>query len=355
MSILYPNKLLQSGLSDTKEFLEVYAKNFNDVFSWIKEYEGVKHDYYFNEIITEQNTLRFLLVFSDLINLYPKGIPPEGCKIRECNLNEFSDRFQISLPVEIIDKFEMRNGQMNLRPSFLIFHDEVLRKQVDFLKPILNSNRAVLHSSRIIVGEAKSNEFPPNVRIIPGQRHWLSYDIKPESPIDNWLVYNNARSVDSIKVSFSHQSLPNTKELTSITVPYLQNLSFSNLIKILEDNHDELVIFRAALKKLVNEALVNGKDVIYIKNELVDPAISRLNLVFDQVKKNHRKKISFSVGKICLSLLSLHQGFQTLAGAFGLGHGLSEMLKSEEEYWNEQEKLRTNDFYLLWKLKNSVR
>lgn len=356
MTIIHPNELLKSGLADTNAFLEVYAQNFNGIFNLIKEFQGAKNDFYFDDILKEQNTLRFLLVFSDLVNLYPKGLRPDsGGKVRICNPNEFSQSLQISLPREVIDSLEISNGQIEIHPCLLTHQDDILRRHIDFLEPALKSNRVILHSSRIVVGKAKSNDFVNKTFMVDNQNHWISYDIKPGSPIDNWLVNENARNSDSINVSFSHKNIPNSRELLDISVPYIQNIPIPLLIKILDDNQDEVIRFRSALKRLVVEAINKGSDVEEIKNDLLEPAVSKLNLTFKRIKRQHRRKITFSVGTIGLSFIALIPDLSQLVATLGLGRGVSDMFRSEEDFQNEQERMKEDDLYFLWKIKNTIR
>ncbi len=347
-----PYDFLKSGISNPEKFIDVYADNFGRTVDWIKDYQGVKHDFFYGDLSKQLNQIRFLLVFSDVLSLYPKGLDPiHGGKVKLIRPETLSTPFNITLPSVYLRDFAIVDGKPLIHPGFMAHMDNEIEKQVRLLESALVTNRIILHATRTINVLSKDSDILLDDSV-NNPRKWLSYNVEPNSPIGEWLVKEHLKSVESVRVSFSPKEMQNSTECASIVVPYLQNISIARLEEILSDCNDEVVIFRKAIRQIVQEVKIKGQSLEEIIQDVIDPSISALNLKFKSIKNKHKRSLALSIGSMPLSLLSIFLGTSDIIGALGIGGAYANMSKSEIEYWNEQDKMKTDDFYLLWKFRN---
>jgi hypothetical protein len=348
----FQKQLIESGKKFPKEYGQKYVDNFNQIYNFIQNYNGLKSDIFLRDTTKELNKIRFCAVFSDLTSIYFKELNKEEGQIIIQEPDKIKENFKITIPNTLLKELKEDNGKLIIHPGFLVRNERDINKSINLLEPLLESQRAILHNIRTVV--CLSNKRPP----IPKpdgteNKVWTVYTVSPESPEGHWFVSENSSQTESLPISFNPTQLIDKQEIFNLTIPYLQNIPLSELVKILNDNDDVILNFRSGVKELVSQAKSGGKSIEEMRFDIVEPEIEKLRRNFKRIKSMHRIKVGASVGSITLSLLSysINEFSQIISSFLGAG-GLGYMFKSEEEYQKEIERLKDSKLYLLWKIKN---
>lgn len=334
-------EILKSIINEPTKFGDFYINHFEKIHKYTRNKTGINTDTYISDFIKELDRIRFSTVFSDFTNIYPAGLGNGGNFVIKPEQN-------VTVNDSILKAVVSRNKQPILNAGFLLRDEKELSDFLKTIEPLIISERAMMHNSRIIIGlkEQRKKANQPNT--------WEVYDVQPNSSVGNWLSLENSEKQNSTPINFNPESLKNKKELFDITIPYLKGIPITELNKVLNDNEDLISSFRKNLKLVVDEAKKNSKTLIEMKNDIVRPEVDMISKKFKRVKEIHGLKIAGTV----LSTVTLGMvGYSTMgigsivSGFLGAG-GLGMLVKQEVDYKNEIAKLEDNPFYLMWKFKN---
>lgn len=344
--------LLETGKEAPQEYGNKYVDNFNHVFQYVREHQGLKSDFFVNDIERELNKIRFCAVFSDLTSIYFEKLGKDESQLIVKDLEHIKDEFKVTIPSSLVEELRKENGKFNIHPAFLIRNPKDIQKSINLLEPLIKSERMILHNMRAVM--CLSNKKIPTLTTNEAAKTvWEIFNVSPDSPEGHWFVSENSKQTGSFPISFNPVPLKDKEELFNITIPYIQNIPLKELDKIITDNNDTILNFRSGIKQLISEAKNNNKTIDELKFDLVQPVLETLDRNFRRIKSLHQIKIGASVGSITLSFIALSiadfaQGISSWLGISGLGY----MLNSESEFQKEIERLKENKLYFLWKIKN---
>jgi hypothetical protein len=188
-----------------------------------------------------------------------------------------------------------------------------------------------------------------------GQRRWEFIETPLGEAVETWdlrEVNVSAPQPLSIPIQTNQTVYQAEQTLFDVTLPFVENVSNDDLAKILQDEMDVLLEFRAALRSVINNASLEGQDTRQIVADLVRPKIANVERRFNHIVNMSRLKMAGAmVSTAALSLVSymhtgLAQAVVPLLGAGGLAYGAQEYASRS----NQLQSLKDEPFYLLWKL-----
>ncbi len=188
--------------------------------------------------------------------------------------------------------------------------------------------------------------------------------------IQNWCsnIYGTSyltnRRIDLELISNSpDQEIYNKALLQSFShyLPIIQDTTFTNLIRIREDEGESFLVYRDALKQALKIASSSGhQELASIFNDIVQPEINKIN---STVKKKRQLLLNSLFSDLILSAgfmsIGVFSGFlppnirelMTALGGFKFISGLKDKLS---ELIQEPESVTSNKFYFLWKAKKKL-
>ena len=334
------NELLHKIINDPNSYGSFYVDNCVAILDYIKQKDGLKSDAYISDFKNDLNNLRFSTVFSDFTNIYPEGIG-SGVKVA------LQSNQQFTIDRNLINSVVVQNQKPVLHAGFVIRNENELSPFLRQIEPLIEADKAVVHNGRLIMGltNKKSQNGIDQV--------WKSWDVSPSSPIGNWLTVENSRNQHSIPIDFKPEDIDVKEELFQISLPYLKEIPFRELVKILEDNEDVISSFRKHLKELVSQSKKDGKTIEEMKNDLVQPELDIINRKFRSVANIRKLKIGGTVlSTAALGLMTYPvAGFGPILSSILGSGGMGLLVRSQVEFLKEVDKLKDNPLYLMWKIK----
>jgi hypothetical protein len=154
-------------------------------------------------------------------------------------------------------------------------------------------------------------------------------------------------------------------DLMGISVPLILAMSLTEFSNFLAEDGDCVITFRAAIRKALNDAAslkrgaTDPRDirgaVSQIRADIVDPALSQLNIRYNNIAKT--KIVGASAATVSTLALSLSMLLNPTVAAsiavVGTG-GLVASFREYEDYKKQNAALRENPWYLLWKLRREL-
>jgi hypothetical protein len=142
--------------------------------------------------------------------------------------------------------------------------------------------------------------------------------------------------------------------LLSMRLPYIDGLSFSDLAKLLDDEEPYLGLLRAGVRQALLAAYKESKDSSTIFNDVIRPAVEKIQMRFRTVESVYKRKIrtiQFCTTALTLaSLASGAPGKEAVAALAGTT-GLLALAKEAADREAANSALRELPFYLLWRVK----
>jgi len=334
MSALILDELKKVALNDVANYGKFYFDNVESIFDYLKNFSGVKSEISIQDFNKEMDYIRFSSILSDISSVYLKYLG-KGVKIT------LVDKQKITASNQLFNTIIKDNNNPVIFAGYSLREQNELSDFFKMVKPLLKSNRLILHSERVMMGKTSDNR-------------WQAHDVFQGSPLNNWVVDERLyKEINSIPIEFNPVSYQNKKELFEITIPYLKGIPIKELNIVLNDNADLLSSFRKNLKELISQGIKDNKTLDEIKNDLVRPDIDKLNSKFTSIKNIHKLKVAgTTLSCITTTLLSLpypeltKQIFITLSTL-----GLGAFVKNEVDYQKELEKLKDYPLFLLWQVK----
>ncbi len=336
-------EILKVITNEPNEYGKYYINHFEKIFEYTRNIDGVKTDTFISDFQTELDKIRFSTVFSDFTNIIPLGIGKQDQGQLVVKENQ-----EVTIDDSILKAVISENQIPVLKAGYIVRNENEIGDFLKTIEPLVTSERALLHNSRILIGLSK--EKSPQ----EGYNTWQVFDVQPSSPVGNWLSINNASEQGSTTLNFDPKTIENSKEVFDITIPYLKGIPISELVKILDDHQDLISKFRTNLKQVVKESQKDNKSIVEMKNDIVRPEVDLISQKFKKIKNIHGLKVAgTTLSTITLGLV----GYSTfgigsiISGFLGAG-GLGLLVKNEVDYQKEISQLQENPFYLMWKFKS---
>lgn len=145
-------------------------------------------------------------------------------------------------------------------------------------------------------------------------------------------------------------------------VPYINDLSISDVIKIRERENESFIMFRNSLGNAVDEYKKNKdniteEDAMAIYNDLILPKITKLDLSVNKAKRKFTKSVGRKVAS-CVGAISfgIYSGFFksdiiNIAASLGLAKIVADLLEHTMEKSDSEESVKSEDIYFLWKVR----
>lgn len=336
------NSLKESSLRSTTDFVNTYASNEDNIIASIESFEGIKSEFYCQDFYNEINTLKFLSIYSDFTSVFmlPHKVnehvfhyyPPE---------NPLFINRNITFPLELLKGFVPK--PIDIRPGYTTQNDFDTKDLFKKLNSLIEKGRFMVRPIRTIMLHNDPSSKPND-----GTLYYASFD----TPNNDWKV-KELNEKESFVIDNGLKNYQ-AKVLYKITLPYLNNVSIENLTKITDDETDLLGTFRATLKELMIATIQSENDLLKdIRNDKIRPQIETINRKFNSIKNVHKLSVGASVTAYTISLIALTTNFgvnfQTLFNT-ALGGSSLGILASEIKFQSEEDKLKDNPYFLLWKI-----
>lgn len=153
------------------------------------------------------------------------------------------------------------------------------------------------------------------------------------------------------------------KNLPQYDMPFIQNISIQKAMQLSEKESSAFDRYRIALNKAIEEQCKTNSKVEWqdIYNDILYPEFANLDLKLKNLREGSGfKKIFGDIlivgGVVTAGLLSgmIPMSFAGVGAALGGTAGITAFgNKIKDNQSNKKSKLRTNDYYFLWKLKNN--
>jgi hypothetical protein len=333
-------KVYEIARNNPKGVPSAFAQWGHNVNDAVLRFDGLKTSLYCDFSTEALDRLRLSLVLSDLTSLFPQG----GREMTIATVTPESAGFPeyISLPVPEAEKFVDGKSEPVLQCGYACRSDDGLGDSLDCLMPLVFSGRLLIRPRQIVMGiENHRNEM--------GSRSWRSFDLNPDSPTE--VLLNNGKIGPQKSIPLE-TTPPTATEILAATVvmPYIKEIPFDDLAKVLDDEQDKIAAFRSSIKQLLREAQSRGARVTEVLNDVVRPATEKLQRSFDIIVKTHRIKMTGAIGATIAAGLFTTSTSGVAAGIaamLGTGHLVVKERASQER---ELGKLADDPYYLLWKL-----
>lgn len=332
--------LKERAFASASAHLEEYLKYENEIIDIVRDFKGIKSEYYCYDHRESRSISKFLAIYSDLTSFFTAP-----SKNSEYHLHVFKDdnprNFprQIDIPVPLIQT--SLNKGYPILSSFLYKNDTDTRNIAKQIGPFLDSGQFLLRPIRTLIVN-----LPEKAQGIDHEIYFANAD----TPDDHWIakVVNEENSFTILNGKLAK----NSKILFELTLPFFDKASPANLVKLLEDESDLLSGFRAMLKDLTIK-IVNGEQTEDLRNDIIQPEVDKINRKFKTITNIHRYTIGSTVSLFTISLLAIqvdtHVNFQTLFNTL-IGSSAIGFIASEIRYQQDVDKLKDSSYFLLWKI-----
>jgi len=333
-------KLKESALRSANDHLLAYLEHENEIIRAIKDFDGIKSEYYCYDHRESRSIAKFLAIYSDLTSFFTAP-----GKTSEYHLHVFTDENprnierKIDIP-EALLQTSLSKGYP-IRSSFLYINDTDTKNIAQQIGPFLDNGQFLLRPMRTLI--VNLPEHSSNVQ-------YEMFFANADTPDNHWVAKTvneeNSFTIDNGKLK------PHTKTIFELTLPFFDKAPATNLVKLLEDETDLISGFRVIFRDLCMR-IINGEDISDIRNDVVKPELDKINRKFKAITSVHKFGIGASVAAYTIALISIqvdaHTNFQTLFNSL-FGTSALGFVASEIRYKQEIDKLKDSPYFLLWKI-----
>lgn len=253
------------------------------------------------------------------------------------------DDIKIVLPNENI-KNAILNSKGSVYLGFICRNDEPATHLLRTISPLIERGRVIYTPERMLMYRKSGTD--------DGGITWEALNVEEGSP-DCWNV---ADEPDTVSMCLDPTDNRQYTELCQLVVPFITGVNFVDLAKILDDEGDLLIEFRAELRKIVEDASTGKKLPVEIMSDVINPRIQKIGRRFRTISNAKRLKLGGAVvGVASLSLVSYMMSpglLPTLVTSIGGGGGVAYLAAKEyADFLTGREALRDDPTYLLWRLR----
>ncbi|MBB5645912.1 hypothetical protein [Pedobacter cryoconitis] len=329
-----------SNVSAT-ELINAYVENEEKILGNINVIKGIKSEFYCDNLQKASEVSKFLSIYADFTSVFmlPNNkdehlmhyYPPEDYRFIKRN---------ITFPANFL------NGHIpephDIIPAYTTYSDDNTRNLMTELHPFMRSGRLMIRPIRSII-----------LYNAPGiKQNAIIYYANSDTPNNEWKIKErNEKDSFVIENGWGNSK---SKILYEITLPFINNISSETLNSILDDEIDLLSNFRVTLKDVLNSTLdLGNNDINSIYNDKLRPEIETINRKFKNIKNIHKLGTGTTLAAITISLIAINTdmatNFQTIFNTFA-GTSTLGFLASEIKYRTEEDKLKDNPYFLLWRI-----
>ena len=297
----------------------------------ISSFQGLKSQFLVSDQYIPEQRLKVSLVLSDFTAMYGNyGVliskEPESIHAMPSFLSGIVGTNQ--LPAQ--SRFELRRH--------LAFWDD----------PIFPMLKQLAKSGRVMIR-------PMTELLVHSEGNTRSIFVERDSPAE-LLISSNASPQAALQIKSGPRIVAHEDQLATILVPYLENVSYDDLARILDDESDILSEFRVSVRDLVINGSTNPDTTADVFNDFVRPAVDKVERTFRKIANLHRLKAAgaavstVSMGLLAYNEVGVASTIAKLVGPAGIGligKEVAEFLKAKAD-------LREMPYYLLWRLKNEA-
>jgi hypothetical protein len=144
----------------------------------------------------------------------------------------------------------------------------------------------------------------------------------------------------------------------NLYLPVLEDLPLSDIIRLRRDEYDHFSNFQSALRTGIKERLKGGTGdpatvAREVQREIIDPALSRINLRLTKAGSSLTKKASISIGVgTILTSIGLVESVPLIIGS-GLAAAAT-TVGAIHSYIDSRREIELSDMYFLWLLEKGV-
>ncbi|WP_186204518.1 hypothetical protein [Burkholderia gladioli] len=299
----------------------------------------------------DPDILRFSLVFNDSTFLtIPTGKTMALVfPYTQQALREVLDVEQLSFALdnEFIKKNGLSSGQLeSLSPIFPIPKDDENNFFMSDISPLINQGRLIVEPERAVMYLDKTEN--------DGRRHWKMLPVNPDSPPAAWIISSDRHS-NAEPFVFDKPATGSERSLFDIAVPYLSNVPYKTLARIIADEGDVVSSLRVSIQDALKEHS-EGSPVQEVITDVVKPKVDMINRKLTRLRSLYAVTLgSSTVATMGLTYTALHAtsspvaSLAAIAGAGGLG-----LIGREYVAWKEKESnVKDDPFYFFWRCKRS--
>ena len=148
------NEINYTIVNTPDNYGKFYVDNVDKIVDYSKKIEGVKSDVFIVDFEKELDRIRFSSIFSDLSNIYPIGLGKGGG-----NLIVRKEQ-TVTIDDKILNAVIANNEKPIIQAGFAVRAPEELSKFLRKIEPLIQSERVLVHNSRLIIG--LTNEVGPD-------------------------------------------------------------------------------------------------------------------------------------------------------------------------------------------------
>lgn len=237
----------------------------------------------------------------------------------------------------------IKDGSPQISPGYFYPALTTPSRMITDMAPLAESGRLILRPQPIILVQTDPPSPFQVMEIDPDSvaESWICHDLKVESPT---IPLNQGPVEENLELSHA-----------SFMLPYLSNVPFKDLAKILDDEEHNLADFRFELRKLIREIQAGKQTADQVLNDLVRPSVSKIERRFRSIA--NMKQLRNRGALFCTAALALctytFAGLDKLAGAIGAGGGLTFALTTFLQHREGLGDLEDMPHYLLWKFQKT--
>jgi len=333
-------ELFNSAKRDSQSFLTSYLENEDDVIEALKSFNGIKTEIYLKNINKQlDDQIKFSCLFSDMIILNHTN-----SDIRDSHWgysdpeSKYFRKPQITMNSSYLKN--LHQSFYEFAPIYIYRTDQETRSLATKYSTLFDAKKIFMRPLRGIAMKSKI-----------GNDHMFHY-VNPNTTNDHWFV----DKIDQEALLLDNGLKPkDVIKLFDLTLPYFTDIDIKTLSDILQDETDLLSSFRAALKDVVTDSANDSKSINEIRQDILQPQIDKINRKFTHIKNIHQISVVGSVGTFTLSLFfGVYTGTEIKQLlATGVVAAAIALTASEIRYQNSTDKLKDNDYFLLWRIDRS--
>jgi hypothetical protein len=226
----------------------------------------------------------------------------------------------------------------------VLFVDSQLAAAAHDLAPLADRGRIVFQPNRYVVTKDIEQSKIEVVEV-------------PQDSADHWNWRPSETAEPPLQFEANESGRRDERLLFDIVVPFVDGLSSEDLAKLLDDEEDVLIEFRAGIRALTAASQREGRDAQQILADVVRPQVARMERRFRNAVNMNRLKIAgaaistATIGLVSFWTTGLAAGVTAVAGASGLLYLTKEIASGI----GEANSIKDDACYLLLRLKSISR
>ena len=333
------NQIAQKELAELCSFLfyETYPHGDSDEFmrhetradGAIREFQGLKTSLNLRYGTNVYDEIVIATLFSDFSEIYLDS------EIKIILPSKKITDWPTEIQPEVDDGLISREVELDAEYHFGFASERFLHD----ISPLIERGRLMLRPKRVVNSPQTNRSIAINRR----------------TPSGLWLPDTIVTDDDPNELEFNGSDTIIAEQKMAVALPYIRNLSLLHLSQILDDEQDLLAEFRQQIADAIRQC--DSGNITDIENDIVRPAVERVNRKFKQIISMHSLKIGgAALGSTAITLLSFADAGVAASIGRVLGPaGLGLVAKEISSLVESRAKLREMPHYLLWRIGKATR